>query len=119
MEYVTRKDFDATNIVKRYPPAGVGLVRAHEVTISSAGRTYVVLEYQDKLAVRYPKPITNFWDLMKVKEAIWGNRFAVEVFPPMEECIDLAHTRHLWGGDEVEKLCSKISEKLHKSLEAK
>lgn len=108
---------DPTRAVRRYPPAGIGLLRAHKVTLE-CGTLYIVFEYPNRLAIRTMnrQPITSWWHMQLVKQAIWGDRHAVEIFPPGESVIDHAPTRHLWWSPEIERACQECSWSLHASL---
>lgn len=110
---VYRQAYDPTSITSRYPPAGIGLLRAHEVFLPR--RAYIVLEYAERLAIRSVdgREITEWWDLQMIKQTVWGDRFAIEIFPPMSAVIDKTPTRHLWSSHAVEQAAAAFSQKLH------
>lgn len=112
-ENLVVRGYDPRAIVRRYPPSGVGLIDAHSTEID--GRFLVILEYADRLAVRSTdgEPITGWWDLQRIKVAIWGDRHAVEIFPPAASVIDCAPTRHLWWTPAIEREAAELSRRLH------
>jgi len=66
-------------------------VEEHDIVRLSVNRTELVIEtghWQDGIT----------WDeLMRVKkECGYGDRWAVEVFPPDDEVVNVANIRHLW-----------------------
>ena len=105
--------FDATHVVDRYPPCGVGLLRAWRIEMN-IGRV-TVLEYADRIAI-YGAVDFTWSQLDRVRRLIWNDRRCVEVYPKWAETIDLAPTRHLWASDAVDVLVADLSARLHATL---
>lgn len=58
---------------------------------------YLVREYEDRLAIWRKDGDRLTWEeLQQVKQDLWGDCVAIEVYPPESEAINLRHTRHLW-----------------------
>ena len=77
--------------------ASVGLIR----TISAMDN-YTVREYADRLAIWRKDGARLTWEeLQAVKQAVWGNRVAVEIYPAEHEVVNLRHTRHLWHTERI------------------
>ena len=42
-------------------------------------------------------------ELQRVKEKLWGDRVAIEVYPSEDAAVNLRHTRHLWWSPTLER----------------
>jgi hypothetical protein len=55
--------------------------------------------YADRLAIWRKDGRRLAWEeLQAVKQSVWGDRVAVEVYPAQGDVVNLRHTRHLWTG---------------------
>jgi len=76
--------------------ASVGLLETRSV------REHNVRVYADRLAVWRKDGKRLMWEeLQAVKQAVWGDRVAVEVYPAQSDVVNLRHTRHLWTGPRI------------------
>lgn len=56
--------------------------------------------YADRLAIWRKDGMRLTWEeLQSVKQTVWGDRVAIEVFPADADVVNLRHTRHLWSTD--------------------
>jgi len=74
------------------------------------GSTYKVRIYNNRLAIwRQDGQRLTWEELQEVKQMIWGNLVAIEVYPSQADVVNKRHTRHLWWSrgleDVVEKDC--------------
>jgi len=77
--------------------AHIGLISTHELP------DHFVREYSDRLAIWRRDGARLGWEeIQAVKCLIWGDRTAVEVYPPPASCVNLRHTRHLWWSPSLE-----------------
>ncbi len=54
--------------------------------------------YQNRLAIWRLDGARMTWEeLQKVKQAVWGDCVAVEIYPLQADVVNLRHTRHLWS----------------------
>lgn len=107
---------DPAPLKRRYPPCGTALLRAYRCALP--GRDYVVLEYADRIAIRSTdgEAITSWTHMQAIKEDIWPGDFAVEIFPPQSQVIDMAPTRHLWRTDQIVSEAAVCSARLHRDV---
>lgn len=65
--------------------------------------SHIVREYPDRLAVWRKDGDRLTWEeLQQVKQFLWGDRIAIEVYPAEADVVNLRHTRHLWSTPEIE-----------------
>ena len=63
---------------------------------------HYVRRYPDRLAVsRFDNGRLAWNELQAVKEALWGDEIAVEIYPAAEDVVNLRHTRHLWRSEQL------------------
>lgn len=73
------------------------------VTIFELGDHKVRL-YPNRIAIWRKDGAAQTWDeLQHIKEMVWGDRVAIEVYPPAGEVVNLKNTRHLWSSDEIHR----------------
>ena len=66
------------------------------------GLTYKVRIYQDRLAIwRQDGKRLTWEEVQEVKQMVWGDLIAVEVYPPQSDVINKRHTRHLWSTHDL------------------
>lgn len=82
--------------------ASVGMLRE----INSGD--HLIREYENRLAIWRKDGARMTWEeLQGVKQAIWGDRVAVEVYPAASDVVNLRHTRHLWSTNEIANLVTE------------
>lgn len=83
--------------------ANIGLIEEKSVG------SYRVRIYTNRLAIWKNDGGRLTWEeLQKVKQEIWGNRVAIEIYPSDKDVINLRHTRHLWWTEELENTVKQI-----------
>lgn len=86
-----------SNKTARIAKAQHGLLYWGEVSEEHNARIY-----EDRLAIWRKDGERLTWEeLQQVKQMIWGDSIAVEVYPPQYAVKNLRHTRHLWRSDEI------------------
>jgi len=92
----------------RHAPSLVGLVRLVSVN------GHKVRVYADRLAIHDGDNLS--WEqIAAIKEAIWGDVCAIEVYPFSSEVINERPTRHIWRSDDITRVVCAISAKLHET----
>ncbi len=67
-----------------------------------------VRRYGDRIAVwRRDGERLSWEELQAVKQRVWGDRVAVEVYPAERDVVNLRHTRHLWSTPELAALVAE------------
>jgi hypothetical protein len=60
---------------------------------------YTIRMYSDRLAIsRKDDAVMSWEELQNIKQNLLGDAFAIEVYPPADEVVNLRNTRHLWFG---------------------
>ena len=81
----------------------IGLERIHHLD------HHHVREYADRLAIwRHDEARLTWEEVQAVKCQIWGDRLAVEVYPPDSLVVNLRHTRHLWWSPELSAMVIRV-----------
>lgn len=74
-------------------------------TVFLQGQEYRVRVYDTRLAIHaVPDRVMSWEEIQAVKEEVWGDCMAVEVYPPKNEVVNFRHTRHLWSAPGVESM---------------
>ena len=77
--------------------AGVGLIETQNI-----GSTHKVRVYSDRLAIwRQDGKRLTWEEVQEVKQMVWGNTVAVEVYPAQADVVNERHTRHLWSTSSI------------------
>ena len=72
--------------------AEVGLIETRTI-----GSIFMARVYNDRLAIWRQDGNRLTWEeVQEVKQMIWGNLVAVEVYPAEPDVINERHTRHVW-----------------------
>lgn len=84
------------DILPYHRRAAVGLIG--EIITGDHG----VRIYANRLAVcRCDGERLTWEELQSVKQEIWGDRVAIEVYPAQNDVVNLRHTRHLWSTPSI------------------
>jgi hypothetical protein len=60
--------------------------------------------YKNRLAIWKKTGERLTWEeLQNVKQIIWGNKVAVEIYPSENDVVNIKHTRHLWWTEKLEQ----------------
>ena len=79
--------------------ASVGLLA--ELVLGS----YKVRKYENRIAISRVDGDRLTWEQVQmVKQAVWGDRTCLEVYPPESSVVNLRHTRHLWHSPQLEQI---------------
>lgn len=64
--------------------------------------------YANRLAIwRKDGQWLTWEELQAVKQAVWGDRVAVEIYPAQGDVVNLRNTRHLWSTPELEAMVKR------------
>lgn len=79
--------------------AAVGLLRQHDLS------DHRIREYGNRLAIWRKDGARLTWnEVQQVKQSVWGDRVAVEVYPAQSDVINIKNTRHLWWSESLSAL---------------
>ena len=82
--------------------AGIGLIAVRDLGI------HLVRIYENRIAIWRKDGRRLGWEeLQNIKETIWGDRVAIEVYPAAADVVNLRHTRHLWWSKDLECMVIK------------
>lgn len=102
------KGVDEVNWQER---AEIGLLRTQNLD------RHFVRVYSDRLAIWRRDGQRMTWEeLQTVKQEIWGDAVAVEVYPAESDVVNLRHTRHLWHTPELAVVVAAVC--THKEFES-
>lgn len=77
---------------------------------------HYVRVYWNRLAIWRKNGKRMGWEeLQKVKQQIWGDKIAIEIYPAQTDVVNLAYTRHLWHTPLLQTVVKKVC--LHKEFE--
>jgi len=83
--------------------AEVGLIETQNI-----GSTHKVRVYSDRLAIWRQDGHRLTWEgIQEVKQMVWGNTVAVEVYPAQADVVNERHTRHLWSTNSITDAVAK------------
>jgi hypothetical protein len=83
--------------------ASIGLLNTIELD------SHLVRIYSNRIAIWRKDGARLGWEeLQSVKEKVWGNRVAVEVYPAKCDVVNLRHTRHLWWSEDLERMVKSV-----------
>ena len=83
--------------------SSIGLIETRSI-----GTTYKVRIYLHRLAIwRQDGERLTWEEVQEVKQFIWGNLVAIEIYPAQEDVVNKRHTRHLWWSREIEDVVSQ------------
>ena len=72
-------------------------------------KDHKVRRYENRIAIwRNDGRRLSWEEIQKVKQEVWGDALAIEVYPAECDVVNLRHTRHLWKGDEITNAVNKL-----------
>jgi len=78
------------------------------IKTQNIGSTYKVRIYSDRLAIwRQDGKRLTWEEVQEVKQMVWGNTVAVEVYPVQADVVNERHTRHLWSTISIKEAVAK------------
>lgn len=76
--------------------AAVGLISVCEL------EAHNVRIYANRIAISRKDGNRMGWEeLQHVKQTVWGDEIAIEVYPAEADVVNLRHTRHLWKSQRL------------------
>ena len=73
------------------------LAMRHDLTGEWHLEHHYVREYSNRLAIARDDHQRLTWEeVQAVKEQLWGDVLAIELYPRKAETVNLRHTRHIW-----------------------
>lgn len=64
--------------------------------------------YDNRLAIwRIDGQRMTWEELQDIKQQVWGDVLAIEIYPPAKAVINLRHTRHLWHTSDLQDIIAE------------